>query len=52
MTFWVNLVWSALPNVFWFMKLVSSAIPNVLMLAHHRFWDIKTFTIYLRLFII
>ena len=34
---WVNLVWSALPNVFLLMKLVLSALPYVLMSAHHKF---------------
>ena len=28
---WVNFVWSALPNVFLLMKLVSSALPYVLI---------------------
>ena len=30
-TVWVNFVWSALPNVFLLMKLVSSALPYVLI---------------------
>ena len=41
--FWVKCFWSALPNVFLLMKLVSSALPYVLMSAYHRFWDIRTY---------
>ena len=33
-------------NVFLLMKLVSSALPNVLMSAHHRFWDIRRYNIF------
>jgi hypothetical protein len=46
--FWVSFVWSALPNVFLLMKLVSSALPYVLISAHHRFGMLEHI-IYLRL---
>jgi hypothetical protein len=35
--FRVNFIWSALSNIFLLMKLVSSALPYVVMCAHHRF---------------
>ena len=47
--YWVNFVWSALPNVFLLVKFVSSVIQYVLMSAHHRFGMLEH-TIYLRLF--
>ena len=37
---------SGLSNVFLLMKLLSSALLNVLMLANHRFWDIRTYNIF------
>jgi hypothetical protein len=46
--FWVNCVLSALPNVFLLMKLVSSALPYVLMSSYHRFGKVEHI-IYLRL---
>ena len=48
MIFWQSWfqVLYGLPNVFLLMKLVSSALPNVLMSANDWFWDTKTDNIF------
>jgi hypothetical protein len=33
-------------SMFLLMKLVSSALPNVLMSGHHTFWKIRTYNIF------
>ena len=42
----VKLVWSALPNVCFLMKLESNALPNVLMSADHIIWITRIDTIF------